>query len=160
MDGVFVAYHNTARSFGFQYVPLEEMDQRLFGNKKAGPYVFEKCVKLLEVISTEITSHYPEQVRSLSLTQEHLLTVSILQHIACVWEAEPESGAVCVWAEPLDWDGAPEDKPIVELKVRFEHFLDGKPIEGQKVIKRASEAPCTSSTYSDTHPTNFAPQGP
>lgn len=68
MDGVLVAYHNTSRIFGFQYVPLEEMDERLYGNKHAGPYVFEKCVKLLEIISTEITSHFPEQVRQVVCT--------------------------------------------------------------------------------------------
>ncbi|GJF00271.1 mitochondrial protein Pet127-domain-containing protein [Phanerochaete sordida] len=125
MDGVFVAYHNTARIFGFQYVPLEEMDERLFGSKSAGPFIFEKCVKLLEVISTEITSHFPEQ------------------HIACVWEADSANGAVCVWAEPHEWNGAPEDKPIVELKACFEHFLDGSPIKGSSVIPQASDAPWT-----------------
>lgn len=62
MDGVFVAYHNTERIFGFQYIPLEEMDQRLYGNKLAGPLVFEKCVQLLEVINDEITLRFPEQV--------------------------------------------------------------------------------------------------
>jgi hypothetical protein len=62
MDGVFVAYHNTARIFGFQYVPLQEMDERLYGNALAGPLVFEKCVQMLEVITKEIVKHFPEQV--------------------------------------------------------------------------------------------------
>lgn len=63
MDGVLVAYHNTARIFGFQYIPLTEMDERLYGNKLAGPQIFAKCLELLQVISDEITYHYPEQVR-------------------------------------------------------------------------------------------------
>lgn len=62
MDGVLVAYHNTARIFGFQYIPLEEMDERLYGNKLAGPLVFEKCTALLQIITDEITHHFPEQV--------------------------------------------------------------------------------------------------
>ena len=62
MDGVFVAYHNTARIFGFQYIPLEEMDERLYGNRQAGPLVFEKCVKMLEVITREIVKDFPGQV--------------------------------------------------------------------------------------------------
>ncbi|KAL6304323.1 mitochondrial protein Pet127-domain-containing protein [Sparassis latifolia] len=37
MDGVFVAFHNTDQIFGFQYIPLEEMDMRLYGDSKAGP---------------------------------------------------------------------------------------------------------------------------
>ncbi|KAK9457964.1 mitochondrial protein Pet127-domain-containing protein [Dipodascopsis uninucleata] len=31
MDGIFVAYHNIARIFGFQYIPLEEMDFCIHG---------------------------------------------------------------------------------------------------------------------------------
>lgn len=67
MDGVFVTYHNTARIFGFQYVPLEEMDERLYGNKRAGQPIFERCLQLLEVVNTELVSHFPGQVRELTL---------------------------------------------------------------------------------------------
>jgi hypothetical protein len=75
MDGVFVAYHNTARVFGFQYVSLEEMDARLFGpeSKSADPpsdisaptrgaRVFEKCVKLLEKVTDEVVGVFGERV--------------------------------------------------------------------------------------------------
>lgn len=63
MDGVMVAYHNTARLFGFQYVSLEEMDICLFGAKNRGDRVFEKCVGLLEEVADEIVRTFPEQVR-------------------------------------------------------------------------------------------------
>lgn len=64
MDGVFVAYHNTARIFGFQYVPLVEMDHRLFGTAPgAGDRVFQKCMETLELVSEEIISCFPGQVR-------------------------------------------------------------------------------------------------
>lgn len=61
MDGVLVAYHNTREIFGFQYIPLEEMDQRLYGHSN-GQRVFGKCVGLLDVLFTEITKSFPEQV--------------------------------------------------------------------------------------------------
>ncbi|OBT58459.1 hypothetical protein VE04_01500 [Pseudogymnoascus sp. 24MN13] len=32
MDGIFVAFHNTERIFGFQYLPLPDMDQSLHGS--------------------------------------------------------------------------------------------------------------------------------
>lgn len=32
MDGIFVAFHNTERIFGFQYLPLPELDQSLHGS--------------------------------------------------------------------------------------------------------------------------------
>lgn len=62
MDGVFVAYHNTARMFGFQYISLDEMDHRLFGGSGSGERVFRKCVEILEVVSDEITRCFPGQV--------------------------------------------------------------------------------------------------
>ena len=31
MDGVIVAYHNTAEIFGFQYIPLEDMERCIYG---------------------------------------------------------------------------------------------------------------------------------
>jgi len=66
MDGVFVAYHNTERIFGFQYIPLSEMDARLFGEYACGDAVFEKCLQLLEVVLEEATRELPQQVFSRS----------------------------------------------------------------------------------------------
>jgi hypothetical protein len=62
MDGVFVAYHNTKRIFGFQYISLSEMDARLFGERAAGNAVFEKCMLLLEAVLEEATRELPGQV--------------------------------------------------------------------------------------------------
>jgi hypothetical protein len=67
MDGVFVAYHNTSRMFGFQYVPLKEMDQRLFGSHEGGERVFKSCLGLLEVIAENVVSCFPGQVGLSSL---------------------------------------------------------------------------------------------
>jgi hypothetical protein len=63
MDGIFIAYHNTARLFGFQYVPLDEMEERLFGAAGRGGIIFEKCVAILEEAVSEIVQVFPEQVR-------------------------------------------------------------------------------------------------
>jgi hypothetical protein len=62
MDGIFVAYHNTEKFFGFQYIPLSEMDERLFGSPLAGNRVFEKCVGLLEALVDEIVDSFPGEV--------------------------------------------------------------------------------------------------
>ncbi len=68
MDGVFVAYHNTERMFGFQYVSLAEMDSCLFGQTEGvGDRVFDKCVSLLEAISEEVVNCFPGQVRRFCL---------------------------------------------------------------------------------------------
>jgi len=63
MDGVIVAYHNTARMFGFQYISLQEMDKALFGvGTGVGDRVFAKCVGMLEHVAEEIVGCFPKQV--------------------------------------------------------------------------------------------------
>ena len=63
MDGVIVAYHNTERIFGFQYISLLEMDERLFGPEEGlGDKVFDKCIGLLEAVLPEAAACYPEEV--------------------------------------------------------------------------------------------------
>lgn len=71
MEGVFVAYHNTERIFGFQYIPLSEMDARLFGEHASGNAVFEKCLQLLEAVLENATSEFPRQVRSRNKSPSH-----------------------------------------------------------------------------------------
>ena len=63
MNGVIVAYHNTERIFGFQYIPLLEMDERLFGPEAGlGDKLFDKCIGILEAVLPEAAACYPEQV--------------------------------------------------------------------------------------------------
>lgn len=58
-----MAYHNTKQMFGFQYVPLEEMDERLFGpGERVGDRLFKACVGLLENVSEEVVSCFPNEV--------------------------------------------------------------------------------------------------
>ncbi|KAM7212559.1 Mitochondrial protein Pet127 domain containing protein [Rhypophila decipiens] len=67
MDGCFVAYHNTERIFGFQYVPLSEMDQALHGtpNPDVGDREFNLSIGLLEKALDKATQRFPK--RSLRL---------------------------------------------------------------------------------------------
>jgi len=64
MDGIFLAYHNTARQFGFQYVPVFEMEQRLYGpgSLNRGRKVFEICIEIMETILQAVVSRFPAQV--------------------------------------------------------------------------------------------------
>lgn len=39
MDGIFVAYHNTRTLFGFEYIPMEQMDDDLYGNGEFAAYI-------------------------------------------------------------------------------------------------------------------------
>ncbi|AEO56141.1 hypothetical protein MYCTH_2300709 [Thermothelomyces thermophilus ATCC 42464] len=61
MDGIFVAYHNTERIFGFQYIPLQEMDLSLHGqeNTTLGDREFKLSVYLLNKVLDKVTKKYP-----------------------------------------------------------------------------------------------------
>ncbi|KAJ2095416.1 hypothetical protein GGI09_004881 [Coemansia sp. S100] len=61
MDGIFVAYHNTARMFGFQYIPRKEMDRVLFGNEYTGDKAFKAVLILLSKLLRTVTDLYPEK---------------------------------------------------------------------------------------------------
>ncbi|KAI9279045.1 mitochondrial protein Pet127-domain-containing protein [Umbelopsis sp. AD052] len=67
MDGIFVAYHNTAKVFGFQYISLEEIDSRIFGNTATGSTAFRHTVSLFEKILDVATKKHPEQSLRISL---------------------------------------------------------------------------------------------
>ncbi|KAG1718268.1 mitochondrial protein Pet127-domain-containing protein [Suillus lakei] len=164
MDGVFVAYHNTARVFGFQYVSLEEMDARLFGpdvkpagaldgdgTPTRGARVFEKCVKLLETVMDEIVGVFGER------------------SVKCTFETRERSPKMNIWVEPVEWDvekegkgksvaelkeaeddtkvigqgkdgegeenqGKTEEPPIVQIDVEVQNFVAGQPVWGSKAI--------------------------
>ncbi|KAG9315444.1 hypothetical protein JVU11DRAFT_3055 [Chiua virens] len=117
MDGVLVAYHNTARIFGFQYVSLEEMEERLYGSGN-GTRIFNKCVSLLERVLSDAVSIYGER------------------SVRCTFETRELSQELNVWIQPVEWDDEAEGKPcpITELDVRVTNFLDGKEVKGSKAV--------------------------
>ncbi|KAJ3049713.1 hypothetical protein HK097_009318 [Rhizophlyctis rosea] len=53
MDGIFVTYHNTQQIFGFQYVPLVEIDQKLFGSVQHAEESFTISLQILQRILDE-----------------------------------------------------------------------------------------------------------
>ena len=67
MDGVFVAYHNTREIFGFQYIPLEEMNMRLFGSNEMGDQAYHLSLGLLEQILATVTERFDNESVSLTL---------------------------------------------------------------------------------------------
>jgi hypothetical protein len=66
MDGILVAYHNTRKIFGFQYISREEMDSRLFGSTRIGDDVFRNSLVMFESVLDEATKKYPAQTLRIS----------------------------------------------------------------------------------------------
>ncbi|KAF2086937.1 Pet127-domain-containing protein, partial [Saccharata proteae CBS 121410] len=63
MDGIFVAFHNVERIFGFQYVSIPEMDRALHqaeGGRHLGDMEFKFSLKLLNEVLEKATQKFPE----------------------------------------------------------------------------------------------------
>ncbi|KAJ1660755.1 hypothetical protein IWQ61_000368 [Dispira simplex] len=100
MDGIFVAYHNTERVFGFQYFPLEELDRPLFGSSRRGDRYFAMTMQLLQHIFQRITEKYPRQTVLVS------------------FESDQSKGIMQVYVEAL-----PPGKDYVEHAVDEDNVL-------------------------------------
>ncbi|KAK5999821.1 hypothetical protein QM012_005227 [Aureobasidium pullulans] len=63
MDGIFVAYHNVKRIFGFQYISLNELDRALHGTPDLtlGNREFNLSISLLNEIFNKATERFPDQ---------------------------------------------------------------------------------------------------
>jgi len=66
MDGIFVAFHNTEKIFGFQYVSLPELDSTLHGSwdTTTGDEEFKLSLHLMNKIMDQATEKFPQQVSS------------------------------------------------------------------------------------------------
>lgn len=63
MDGIFVAFHNIERIFGFQYISLPEMDHSIHGqdNTMVGTREFKLSMSLWNKILNRATERFPKQ---------------------------------------------------------------------------------------------------
>ncbi|KAI7595011.1 hypothetical protein D0869_00240 [Hortaea werneckii] len=61
MDGIFVAYHNIERIFGFQYLPLSEMDRAIHGQVERclGDQEFKASVRMMDEVLQKATGAFP-----------------------------------------------------------------------------------------------------
>lgn len=62
MDGIFVAFHNIERIFGFQYISLPEMDSTLHGqwDTSIGDQEFRLSLDLMNKVLDRATKKHPE----------------------------------------------------------------------------------------------------
>ena len=53
MDGAFIAYHNTKKIYGFEYVRLKEIITRLFGDQ----FNFDNTFLIISKLLTDINDY-------------------------------------------------------------------------------------------------------
>lgn len=106
MDGCLIAYHSTARFFGFQYTPISEMEEAVYGDARLGDYVFKHCVGFLEKLLLEAKECYPAE--SLKLT----------------FAADTTDDVLRVFVEPVLEDSSSPAVTLLEL--RGTNYIDGE----------------------------------
>ncbi|RSH92777.1 hypothetical protein EHS25_008223 [Saitozyma podzolica] len=116
MDGIFVAYHNTARVFGFQYLPLSELDEILFGSTEMAERYFNLCVAVLEVIIKQIVAEFPKQTVSVILNQAGSGEVK-----AFVQPREPDTGV------------SGGSRPFRAISVSLENLINGEKAQSGEI---------------------------
>lgn len=64
MDGIFVAYHNVTRMFGFQYVSLPEIDRAIHGSTDTfrGDQELRASINILQDVLDRASTKFPDQV--------------------------------------------------------------------------------------------------
>lgn len=83
MDGIFVAFHNVERIFGFQYISLPEMDMALHGQYETtlGDQEFKFSVELLNQVLNRATERFPKRSLRLQFETRDLLAGGIFMQI-------------------------------------------------------------------------------
>jgi hypothetical protein len=138
MDGIFLAYHNVQRIFGFQYMSMSEIDRAIHGqiDPCLGDQEFKLSVDMLNKVLEEATAKFPGK--------------SLRLH----FETRPVPvTAMCVFAEPMEEEeidkiqskskekiaeferkmmgiGAREDKSDAKKDDTSENTITALPLEG------------------------------
>ncbi|WWC99808.1 hypothetical protein V866_006716 [Kwoniella sp. B9012] len=109
MDGIFLAYHNTSRLYGFQYISLSEIDERIFGSTEMAEQAFRLSVSLLELLLQKSVAEFPDQAINI-----------LLKHSPAT-----NAHSVTAYVEPKDWDSSAGERPIRAITLTMKNVLDG-----------------------------------
>ncbi|PWN19749.1 Pet127-domain-containing protein [Microstroma glucosiphilum] len=137
MDGILVAYHNSAQVFGFEYFPLEDMAERIFGSMEMADQAFKLSVALSERILQRAIELYPDRQLSLTLeTKEPPRT----RRSSSSQEVDPNADLMRVWVEPSDArqegeesaedDGSIKERKITQFDVTVDRYMWDRIIQG------------------------------
>lgn len=113
MDGIFVAYHTTSTIFGFQYIPVEEMNERLFGSQEMADQAFKLSLGLMERVLDAATAMFPEETLKITVETKEKSDVGMTVYVE---PAEPSQS--CSSAES-------KKRSIAQLDITVDRFLDG-----------------------------------
>lgn len=126
MDGIFVAFHNVERIFGFQYISLPEMDLAIHGHSDTtfGDQEFKLSLDLMNKVLDRATIKYPKTVRySLYL----IVTILIFKSLRIHFETRnTQTNFMYIFAEPMTEEQVKQIQSTNDAKVEeFERSIRG-----------------------------------
>lgn len=149
MDGILVAYHNTRKIFGFQYISREEMDSRLFGSTKIGDTVFRNALVMFESVLDKATEKYPQRTLRLSFDTRADKTSRATTNIyveAVPKEDEEQKNQDENLDEFFQTDGEEENNTVLDpydkitmYELSTQSHVNGHLIEGPLVMDKPSK---------------------
>lgn len=143
MDGIFLAYHNVERIFGFQYMPISEIDRAIHGqiDRCLGDQEFKVSVDMLNKVLEEATAKFPN--KSLRL---HFET-----------RAAPVT-AMYVFAEPMEEEQIDEIQSKSKEKIaEFERKMMGIETKEDTASAQKDDVPDVATAAPPLEPGSHAP---
>ena len=127
MDGIFVAFHNIERIFGFQYISLPEMDSTLHGQSDTsiGDQEFRLSLDLLNKVLDRAAKKYPESVSSGQYVLIHI--THLLQSLRIFFETrDTQTPFMYIFVEPVTEEQVAEIQSQNNAKIQeFERSVLG-----------------------------------
>ena len=127
MDGIFVAFHNIERIFGFQYISLPEMDCTIHGQRDTsiGDQEFKLSLDLMNKVLDRATKKFPETVsrgQSIYFQLAHLS-----QSLRIFFETrEASTNFMYIFAEPVTEEQVAEIQSQKDAEIQeFERNILG-----------------------------------
>nr|CDI56386.1 related to PET127-component of mitochondrial translation system [Melanopsichium pennsylvanicum 4] len=127
MDGIFVAYHTTKTIFGFQYISVEEMNERLFGGEEMAEQAFKLSLGMMEAVLEAATSMFPSETLKITVETREKDTAGMTVYVepaesACTTTTTVESSTV---GESAQDNGQQNHKrSIAQLDISVDRYLD------------------------------------
>ncbi|TKY87767.1 hypothetical protein EX895_003348 [Sporisorium graminicola] len=121
MDGIFVAYHTTSTIFGFQYISVEEMNERLFGSQEMADQAFKLSLGLMEKVLDAATSMFEGQTLKITVETKEKSEAGMTVYVEPAHSpSQPKEGV-----EPTANSEAGSSRSIAQLDITVDRYLDG-----------------------------------
>ncbi len=130
MEGAFVAYHNTSRFFGCQYIRLQEFINRLFENEYHARFVLLASVRLLKVVLDRVLATLGSdfqfcKIGFYSCNFSRKLIIMVEKSQQPLEETVQESPTELLKNEYHYFEKYPMRNPVHRFELRLVQFIDG-----------------------------------